>query len=666
MKGRVPVSARCRGMVSMPAILAVAMILGAGLTFAYRNHLHCIDNEAKAQVRVDYTQKEEAVLRALLHLVPNKAIGAMQQASSSHPQDFTWTTIFEEAAQLANAESAVSASLLSGLGAAHAIVANPGDTTFASPADFVSAISGDEGLVNPGLTQEVSMLFDPSIGDKLPAPLQASDALFRDDATYPIISLDKTHSAGWRQGLLLSPADYPLYNLYSYPNIRFGYARPGQPFVAKRNWWAFALQFGAPAEAESGMPVIKKHYVLSIYEVPSQLPIAAAGFMNIGRHADGSGWGNVGISGGVFARRLQTEGTVALVDGLFSARTSTAFSDATSVAGRRVEDGFDALGVREQREAETGSNFHDASIAGNTGNAVFIPLNRGNDFLELQEDGLESERISPTGWNLYSTGAGQARMRVRITQMDSIENQVPVKFDFSYLAVGGNRRAQTYERGVNWPADNESGGSEFPFQTDHLSVGRRALVLYLDRLPAFLAHLGDAADSAVNNSIYIYPDSSESTVKAPSMPSSPDDLAVSMSGGEDMSAFPAGFSLVTNLRLYIGASVNAKAVTPPSGSGLAPGTEYYPPVSFFASEKRFGSTATFVHPLNLKGQLNSLKTDENDEFRPLDFRAGNEQAVDAGLISAELKPLRSPAELAPVHLMNWLVVIEEVHLGRSS
>ena len=646
----------------MPAILSVAMVIGAGLTFAYRYHVRSIENQAKAQVRVDYSQKEEAILRALLHIVPNKAIGAMRRSSRTNALDYSWERIFEEAAELANAETAVSEAILNGIGAGEAIGANPGDTAFSSADDFVSALHG-EGVVNPGLTQEVSLLFDSEIGPKLPAPLQGSESIFRDDAAYPIISLAKTHSAGWPQGLLLSPTDYPLYNLYSYPNIRFGYARPGQPFVAKRNWWAFTLKFGAHNQADTGVPAVEKHYVLSIYEVPSQLPISAAGFMNIGCHADGSSWSNVTLSGGISAGRLQTEGNVSLVDGLFSSRTSTAFSGATSIAGRTVSDGFDALGVREEREALTGSDFCDASAGGNVGRAVFVPINRGNDFLEVQDDGATSERISPTGWNEYTTGSSQARMRVRISKMDSIQNQIPTEIEFFYSTEAGNLASRTYTRGENWPSDAQAGGTAFPFQTDNLSVGRRALIFHADRLPAFLASLGDAAGVSYNNSIYIYPDSTQDTVNVPHNPSTADDLAVSMSGGEDMSAFTSGFSLVTNLRLYVGSSVNTVPIPVPAGSGIAATSEYFPPISFFAAEKRFGTASTFVPPVNLKGQMNTLKTRDDDAFRPLDLRAGNDQLVHPSLITADLKPLRSPAELPPIHLMNWLVVIEEVFGG---
>lgn len=44
----------------------------------------------------------------------------------------------------------------------------------------------------------------------------------------------------------------------------------------------------------------------------------------------------------------------------------------------------------------------------------------------------------------------------------------------------------------------------------------------------------------------------------------------------------------------------------------------------------------------------------------LDFRAGAYETVSPDLITADLKTIRSPAELPPISLMNWLIVIEEV------
>ncbi|MFT5469963.1 MAG: hypothetical protein ACI8UO_005087, partial [Verrucomicrobiales bacterium] len=49
-----------------------------------------------------------------------------------------------------------------------------------------------------------------------------------------------------------------------------------------------------------------------------------------------------------------------------------------------------------------------------------------------------------------------------------------------------------------------------------------------------------------------------------------------------------------------------------------------------------------------------------DAVRPLDFRAGTYEEVTPNLITADLKSIRSPAELPPISLMNWLIVVEEV------
>jgi len=42
------------------------------------------------------------------------------------------------------------------------------------------------------------------------------------------------------------------------------------------------------------------------------------------------------------------------------------------------------------------------------------------------------------------------------------------------------------------------------------------------------------------------------------------------------------------------------------------------------------------------------------------MKSGSDDAVHSDSISVDLKPLRSPAELPPVHPMNWLVVIEDI------
>jgi hypothetical protein len=656
-----------RAFIANTMVFSIAMVIVSGLALAFRSHVRSLDVQAKSQVKIDYAQKEDALLRALLQIVPNKAIGAMQTGSNLNPAFYSWDTIFSEAIQLSNAETAIDANMLGSLGTASGVTpvsGNTGDGSLGAVSSFVSPISGTGSLVNPGDTRETAML-SSSISGKLPAPLYATSGTdYSRDRQYPIISLTKTHSASWTKGIQLSPADYPRYNLYTYPNIRFGYARPGDLFVAKRNWWAFSMKFGGANSI--GVPTVKKNYLLSIYEVPSQLPISSAGFMSVGQHEDGTAWNDAQVTGGVYADRLQTQGTVSVTDGLFSARSSLNFSNSTSVNGVNLSNNFDALGVRESRETQATGNFHQASLGGNVGKVAFIPLNTGSSFLAMQTDGAVSTRLSSTGWNDYTNGAIQSQMRIEIRNMQSLTNQIPTSIRFHYRNTSGSLVYQTYTRNSNWPTENQSGGSAFPFQTAVLDIGRRVLIVHLDRLPAFLASRGNAADLTVNNSLHIYPNSTRTRVVEPSIPSLSSDVAVALRGGSDMSAFTEGFSLVTNLRTYVSESLNTVPIMAPANAGLPAGEPYYPPISLFAPEKRFGESMSFNHPIDFSGQVNSLKLSTTDAFRPLDLVSAGDETVHAQQIEADLKMLKSPAQLPPIHLMNWLVTIEEIHAGEAN
>ncbi|MEM7603166.1 MAG: hypothetical protein AAF357_17365, partial [Verrucomicrobiota bacterium] len=636
-------------------------------------NLNSFDSQVAAQVKQDYSQKEDAILTALLHIVPNKAIGAMQRNSANNPDTYSWETIFEEAITTANAEQAVSPQILSSLGLGSAISANTGDNEIASVGDVVAAPtrtpSGSNELVNGGNWWEYFMLFDGDIGPYIPAPLRLSHDDYLLDKQYPIITHEKLHvfsynyhNSVYYKGLMVNTDTYPLYNLLQYPDVKFGYKRPGELFVAKRNWWVFSLTFGQKEFERTGIPPVTKDYVFSIYEVPSQLPITGTALTKVGKFEDGSAWQNVTLDGGLYADALETEGTVAVTQGSLSARESVTLSDETTVEGRTVTNNFDAIGEREERALTSSSDFYDASLAGNVGKVAFIPLNPGYDFLKRSGDGDRDQRISPTGWKDYTRGANQVAMRLDILDMQSLDDQIPTRIRFYYRDEDNNWEDTVYRRSNgSWPTDAEPGGTEFPFQTTQLDNDRYALIVYLDRLPGHLDSIEDAGDVSINNSIYISPLNSRPTVLAPSNPSVPEDCAVTLRGGKDMTAYTNGFSVVTDYRLYIGETLNSVATAPPANSGIPAGEEYYPPISLFAPEKRFGESLEINHPVQLQGQLSTLKTSTGDTFNPLEFKGMNDLRIDSDRINANLVDLRSPAELPPIHLMNWMVTIEEIH-----
>ena len=127
----------------------------------------------------------------------------------------------------------------------------------------------------------------------------------------------------------------------------------------------------------------------------------------------------------------------------------------------------------------------------------------------------------------------------------------------------------------------------------------------------------------------------------------------------DLTPFTKGLSLVTNLRLYYGDDFNTVPTAPPPGFIPANGV-FYPPCSVFAPEKRFGVDDDPL-AVDMLGQLGSLASeDAGSPTRPLDMVKGSGQEVDQERIVVNLKPITHPAELPPINMMNWLVVVEEL------
>lgn len=110
--------------------------------------------------------------------------------------------------------------------------------------------------------------------------------------------------------------------------------------------------------------------------------------------------------------------------------------------------------------------------------------------------------------------------------------------------------------------------------------------------------------------------------------------------------------------MYLTGDINQQAGTPSANSGWPTGVTYYPPLSIFAADKRFGTGAA-LSEVNIEGQLTSL-ANEGDTVDPLVLKDGSGSIIAGTRIAANLSQIRSPAQLPPVNKMTWLVVIEEI------
>jgi hypothetical protein len=696
------------GFVSYVLVLSTGVILTLLMVTAYRRATNSMGVQKNVQLNVDYSEKEDAILRSIVAITPNRAMRAMQHNSSSSDAikfPLRWQNIFTEALAQANARTSISSNLLTTLAITNLRSGNSGDSALGTPSAIFKAISPETGYVSVGVNRSLA---------GYPPPLTTSATIRSMDLIYPIITTGKVYGTLAQSGVGLPVATYPNYNLLTYPRINFGYAKPGDPFVARRNWWAFSMDVGAHDAALTRLARPARDFVLSIYEVPSQLAISASSFMALGQYASGDAWQNVTISGGIFAGKAAVEGTTAF--SALASRRGMTLSGGTTLGGQGFASNPFLPGVRESYQLTQG-DFFPVSLASESGRVAFVPINRGADFFDRFAYATESSVLSPTTWNNYSIGALQCAMRLDITQVASALNKTPTALRFSYLKGGvrqdlsislttgvatglppgylpccvedesynfgtavvdlayGKNGTYAYQTGQTGSVtfDNARFGDplvgvfkagyykpSYPFEVKSLTSGKICIAVYPQRFAAFLAALG-ADSTAVNNSLVVnvdYTNIGATYPLKPLIPCTDLDYGCILQECADFTAFPKGFSLVTNLRTYIGDDFNIVQATPPAGYTPASGI-YYPPCSLFTPEKRYGVDAN-PFAVRMGGQIGSLASDLiANPVRPLDSKNVSGADITADRITVNLQPIVHPAELPPITMKNWLVVLEE-------
>ncbi len=705
-----------RGAVSFLMVLVIGTLLLLLTIYTYRQAVASHEAASFVQLSTDYSEKEDTILRAVVALTPNRAIMAMQGGAndnSTRREPLRWESIFSDAIDLANARTSISDGLKSSLGISNLIVANSGDSSIEEPKLIFDPIPTDTSSFK---SEYLSAGINRDLGSQFPPPLQTGSAqIMSYDEDYPIISTQKIYSNLASGKVGLSVTEYPIYNLLKYPQINFGYAKPGDDFVAKRNWWAFNMNLANSEDDSTKAARMDRTFVLSIYEIPSQLAISASSFMSLGEFGNGQSWGNVTISGGVFASKAVVQGDTSLT-ALASRRGMSLSSDAVIGGESFVSSPF-TPGVREVYQLTEG-DFFPVSLASEGGRVAFVPINREAAFLDRFVHSTESNTISPTKWNDYSAGALQCAMRLDIIECVSSLNPQPTKLRFSYYK-GGVRQSMTidlvngpvsglapgyifacnqnqtynfgtsvvdlaygrdgayfYEYGATgWVTyNNERFGNpypgylkagyykpSYPFEVKTLDNGKHCVYVYPQRMEKFLDAI-NADDTSINNSLVVNVDYTAATgsvnLDKPGIPCTELDYGVVLEECADMTSFPKGFSLVTNLRTYIGDDFNVVPGTPPAG--YAPSDTYYPPCSLFAPEKRFGVDID-PYAVQVSGQVGSLASDSQAEaVRPLDSKSASGVDYGSDRITVNLRPIPHPAELPPITMMNWLVVLQEV------
>lgn len=702
-----PTKRHTRGYVSLLIVFSVSILMLTLMVFAYKRAVNAQAVLADIQTQTDYREKEETILKSIVAIVPNRAIQAMQSGSDSSADRrdlVSFTSIFREALDQSNARTSVSDELLEEIGESNLIRGNSGDSNLTETSRIFGPLTGYGNTVTAGVNR--------TFGEGMPPALNF-DGTLADDDIYPIITDFKTYGSHASGKVGLATDTWKDYNLIPYPQIDFGYATPGEYFVAKRNWWAFQMNLAAHDDELTNLSRYNRTMVLSVYEIPSQLPISAGSYMALGQYGSGEAWQNVTISGTVFASRAVVEGVTSLES--LASRRGFELSNSTTIGGQTFDGNPFAPGIKETYRLTEG-DFFPVSLASESGKAAFVPINRGVDFFDRYAHTAETSTLSPTTWNEYSVGAMQCAMTLDISKAASDSDITPTELKFTYMK-GGSRETLTLPLDAGVAADLPVGyilaaaenasayfetpvdvaygaagqyfyrssvtgtvyfddGSfgdpipdtpkngyfkpQYPFEIKNLPTGKICVAVYPERFKDFLNLLG-ADDLDVNHSIAVNVDYvNSSTLSKPSIPSGLMDYGVILQECGDLTDFTKGFSLVTNLRLHIGDDFNIVPATPPSGYIPPAGSTYLPPASLFAPEKRFG-IAVDPFEVEFSGQLGSA-ADENDEapVRPLDTTTTSGTSLGGDRVTMNLSTIRHPAELPPITMKNWLIVIEEL------
>jgi len=690
MKSKPKTPRSAPGFASILIVLSTGLALMIMLMVMYNDTAESQEAQKNNLLANDYKQREDAVLRALTNIVPNKAILCMQDNSRiSGSNNLKWKRVFEDSFEQANATQSITSTTLANLGVSgSARSGNTADSNYNTRTVASSVFEPKKYYVSEGSNRHLT-----STTAQYPPPLKFKPSKNeRSNTNWPVISTVKVYDPSKVTGWIDDLSADNQFGVLPSPSRYFNYGNDGK-IIAKQNWWTFNLNFSRKLKNNAIDTAYytdrklrqsaSKQYIISIYEIPSQLAIHAASYADFGTFQDGTEWktSNVTIDGGVFAGQVKSTGTFS--SGAIASRKGVELTDGSSAMASSARDDSLALGTA-----------YNISSASDSGKIAFIPINRGLDFYDrfsvndgktadfgydnsgkqknqyYSGNGVDKKStVSPTNWDYYSIGANQCVMNLVVSQVNSSADQTPTEIEFTYLKSVGNPDTITFTKYASLVDDTDiflwdETDSDFPFTRGMTFEGRPCLNVSMEKLQTYLvATLGTTA--AINRSISINPDYiNNASITKPYRNGLVDnaidtvyqnDMSLRLEDTEDLSHFTTGFSLVTNLRLILADNLNVTKIAASSE---------YPPISIFSPEKVFGDSA-YSAKVTVEGQITSLAKTTDASGNPVAAPAINITSGMNGAVNSQntiaLKGITDPKKLPPINMMNWMVVVREKH-----
>jgi hypothetical protein len=658
-------------LILLVSIIGLAFIVTVAASLVAASYSQ--DRARLASAKVDVATREDALMREILQ---QTATGMLPGTNGVTGPILNWTAIMTNAANNLRATSYVDPAELAALpGLTGVTPANLGDTTGTLlgifngynqevPFGGTSGLANNVSLSNANNAAAQPLLMNWSGG----TTLSSGTAL----TTPQEFFLGSLNTAG-------TPALQSIGNRWAqltYPNIRFGYKQPGNPFIARRVWWCIPVVYQPAqptAEYQAGTvgapnansyPSAQANYVLSVYEVPSQLPISGNANFQIGADTSGTAWGNnISVTGSISGNQIQLSG--GSYSGVSSRQQVQVVNPATvggvAYSSDSTGSAFDQPGTREQMAlTQTPGAAAPVSVVGNDGKALLVPVMPGNDFYMAAPG-------TPTHWDLYARPYYRCRIRVIISGTDSTIIYSPNQTPATNPAAGAITvqiivlpdPSSTPDQILGFPDSSATTNQTFT-QTSIASGGLPPYMNYTstatgDRnilvidVANMVSSLGKPTGTPANlYSIYI----GSNPTTEPDAPSTASDPGVAITDTKDLSAFTSGLSIVTNQTLYLLDSFNQ--VTPV-------------PTSLYAPQVRYGISQTNLQ-VNLTGQVAMVAT-PGSLVNPLSFTNVTGGSIGSSNTSATLTDVTNPTKppwtagatlgIPPITALNLLFTIEK-------
>jgi hypothetical protein len=625
------------------------------------------DTARIASAKVDIATREDALMRVVLQ---QAATGMLPGTDGVTGTPQPWTTIMPNAVTQLLATTYVDPTELATLpGLTGVIPDNMGDTAGTALGIFQGyntagvPFGGTTGVANV-VTSYNGTVQPPLMNWSANAALSTSNALTTPQEFF-LGSQYTSLSSSWPSLTKLSLSN--RWGQITYPNIRFGYKQPGDQFIARRVWWRIPIVYQTAQQTlqdQAGVfryPSAPANYVLSVYEIPSQLPISGNANLNIGLNADGTAWGSgISVTGSIYGGQIQLSGGT-YNKGISSRQQVNVLSGATVGGVAYSNNTFDNLGTRETMAlTQATPGAAPVSVAGNDGKVLLVPVMPGKPFY--------MSVTNPTHWDLYARP--YYRCRVRIIIVSGSTNSTLIYSPNTSPQMSGVANAGAITVNVIVLPDSTSHPDQIlGFLDSAGTTTTYTQASYADpsgNLPSYMTYTSTGTGTSQDRNILIinvgamvtalnspaaqlysiYFGSNPTT--EPVSPTTTSDPGIALQGTSDLSTFTAGLSIVSNQTLYLLTAFNQGATKPPT--------------SIFAPDIRYGISGVTPTTTAITGQISiDPASTSSSAGSPLTFTDadGTVISTSSGNNTFSLGEITDPTVMPPITRLTLLFTVEK-------